>query len=115
MGGKQAIEITFLGDGTLNRQTQTLQNSYYKCAQGFNKTHSHNEQRNRNYREKTTDWKKTTTTPVTNMLDGIMSKLNAIEANKIEPENRAAAIILQEREMLEKVNELSISICLKHP
>ena len=32
-----------------------LQNSYYKCAQGFNKTHSHNEQRNRNYREKTTD------------------------------------------------------------
>lgn len=49
------------------------------------------------------------------MLDGIMSKLNAIEANKIEPENRAAAIILQEREMLEKVNELSISICLKHP
>ena len=49
------------------------------------------------------------------MLDGIMSKLNTIEANKIEPENRAAAIILKEREMLEKVNELSISICLKHP
>lgn len=59
--------------------------------------------------------KKPTTTPVTNMLDGIMSKLNTTGANKIEPENRAAAIILKEREMLEKVNELSISICLKHP
>ena len=32
---------------------QGLQNSYYKCAQGFNKTHGHNEQRNRNYKEKT--------------------------------------------------------------
>ena len=32
-----------------------LQNSYYKCAEGFNKTHSHNEQRNGNYKEKAND------------------------------------------------------------
>lgn len=49
------------------------------------------------------------------MLDGIMSKLNTIEANKVEPENIAVAIILKKRETLEKFNELSISICLKHP
>ena len=59
--------------------------------------------------------KKSTTTLVTHMLDGIMSKLNTIEANKVEPENIAVAIILKKREMLEKFNELSISICLKHP
>ena len=49
------------------------------------------------------------------MLDGIMSKLNTIEANKIEPENIAVAIMLKKRETLKKLNELSISICLKHP
>lgn len=59
--------------------------------------------------------KKNTTTPVTHMLDGIMSKLNTIEANKIEPENIALAIMLKKRETLKKFNELSISICLKHP
>ena len=42
-------------------------------------------------------------------------KLNTIEANKIEPENIAVAIMLKKRETLKKFNELSISICLKHP
>lgn len=49
------------------------------------------------------------------MLDGIMSNLNTIEANKLEPENTAVAIILKKTEILKKFNELSIPICLKHP
>lgn len=46
--------------------------------------------------------KRKNTTTATNALDGIMSKLNTAEANKIELENRAVVIILRQVRRKEK-------------
>lgn len=43
-----------------------------------------------------------TITTLTNTLDGILSKLNIAEANKIELENRAVAILLRKTQRKEK-------------
>ena len=71
---------------------------------GFHKTHGHNEESGRNYREKemTVSPKRKNTTTATNALYGIMSKLNTAEANKIELENRAVVIILRQVRRKEK-------------